>query len=122
MNPEKTSITFSLRKGVKSYMGNEFDADDLMWTFERGWNMKATFYWYMTQVLKIEDYDAAFERIDDHTVRINIPNSSPLLDRLWVNNDLGIYDADAIKPHITSDDPWATSGSPRIPRPSRPTT
>ena len=51
--------------------------------------MKATFYWYMTQVLKIEDYDAAFERIDDHTVRINIPNSSPLLDRLWVNNDLG---------------------------------
>ena len=108
VNPEKTSITFSLRKGVKSYMGNEFDADDLMWTFERGWNMKATFYWYMTQVLKIEDYDAAFERIDDHTVRINIPNSSPLLDRLWVNNDLGIYDADAIKPHITSDDPWAT--------------
>ena len=106
--PDKTSITFHLRKGVKSAAGNELTADDLMWTFERGWNLKATFHWYMTQVLKIEDYDKAFKKIDDMTVQVSIPHPSPLLDRLWVNNDLGILDVVDVKKHVTADDPWAS--------------
>jgi peptide/nickel transport system substrate-binding protein len=106
--PDKTSITFHLRKGVKSAVGNELTADDIMWTFERGWNLKATFHWYMTQVLKIEDYDKAFKKIDDMTVQVSIPHPSPLLDRLWVNNDLGILDAVEVKKHVTADDPWAS--------------
>jgi peptide/nickel transport system substrate-binding protein len=106
--PDKKSITFRLRKGVKSAAGNELTADDVMWTFQRGWNMKATFHWYMTQVLKIQDYDAAFAKLDDYTVKVSVPQSSPLLERLWVNNDLGIIDAKAVKPHVTADDPWAT--------------
>jgi peptide/nickel transport system substrate-binding protein len=106
--PDKTSITFHLRKGVKSAVGNELTADDVMWTFERGWNLKATFHWYMTQVLKIEDYDKAFKKIDDMTVQVSIPHPSPLLDRLWVNNDLGILDAVEVKKHVTADDPWAS--------------
>lgn len=105
---DKTSITFHLRKGVKSYVGNELGAEDLMWTFQRGWNLKATFHWYMTQVLKIEDYDRAFKKIDDYTVQVSIPHPSPLLDRLWVNNDLGILDAVEVKKHVTADDPWAS--------------
>ena len=53
--PDRTSITFHLRHGVKSSVGNTLTADDVMWTFQRGWNLKATFHWYMTQVLKITD-------------------------------------------------------------------
>jgi peptide/nickel transport system substrate-binding protein len=106
--PDKTSITFHLRKGVKSYVGNELHADDLMWTFQRGWSLKATFHWYMTQVLKIEDYGKAFKKIDDYTVQVSIPHPSPLLDRLWVNNDLGILDSVEAKKHVTADDPWAS--------------
>ncbi len=106
--PDKTSITFHLRNGVKSAVGNELTADDLMWTFSRGWNLKATFHWYMTQVLKIEDFDKAFKKIDDHTVQVSIPHPSPLLDRIWVNNDLGILDSVEVKKHITEDDPWAS--------------
>ncbi len=105
---DKTSITFHLRKGVKSYVGNELNADDLMWTFERGWNLKATFYWYMTQVLKITSYDDAFKKIDDMTVKVSLPKPSPLIERLWVNNDLGIIDAVEVKKHVTADDPWAS--------------
>ncbi|EMZ2329709.1 MULTISPECIES: ABC transporter substrate-binding protein [Klebsiella] len=105
--PDHRSITFHLRKGVKSAAGNEMTADDVMWTFERGWNMKATFYWYMTQILKITDF-SAFQKIDDFTVKVTIPHPSLLLDRLWVNNDLGIIDSKDIKKHLTTDDPWGS--------------
>lgn len=106
-SPDKTSITFHLRKGVKSYVGDTLTADDLMWTFERGWNMKANFRWYMTQVLKIQDFKSAFTKIDNETVKVTLPKPSPLIERIWVNNDLGIIDAVEAKKHATADDPWA---------------
>jgi peptide/nickel transport system substrate-binding protein len=106
-SPDKTSITFHLRKGVKSYVGDTLNADDLMWTFQRGWDMKANFHWYMTQVLKIQDFNAAFKKIDDYTVKVTLPKPSPLIERLWVNNDLGIIDSVEAKKHATPDDPWA---------------
>lgn len=107
LSPDKTSITFKLRKGVKSYRGNELDADTVMWSFERGWNMKSNFHWYMTQIFKIQDPKAAFTKIDDYTVKVTIPKPSPLLDRIWINSDLGILDAAEVKKHLTADDPWA---------------
>ena len=43
VSPDKKSITFHLRKGVKSSAGNELTADDVMWTFARGWNLEGEF-------------------------------------------------------------------------------
>lgn len=106
LSPDKKSITFKLRKGVKSYNGNELNADTVMWSFERGWNMKSNFHWYMTQIFKIEDPKTAFTKVDDYTVKVSIPNPSPLLDRIWVNSDLGILDATEVKKHLTTEDPW----------------
>jgi peptide/nickel transport system substrate-binding protein len=107
VSPDRKTISFKLRPSAKSYEGNELSADDVMWTFERGWNLKATFYWYMTQVLKITSFDA-FKRVDDRTVSVTLPSSSPLIERLWVNNDLGIIDSKAVKSHLTSEDPWGS--------------
>ncbi len=107
LSPDKKSITFKLRKGVKSYRGNELNADTVMWSFERGWNMKSNFHWYMTQIFKVEDPKVAFTKIDDYTVKVSIPNPSPLLDRIWINSDLGILDAEEVKKHLTTEDPWA---------------
>lgn len=104
--PDFKSITFHLRPGVVSGAGHPLDADDVMWSFERGWNLKSNFHWYMTQILKIEDFDAAFTRVDDMTVRVSIPNASPLLEKLWINSDLGILDSDTMKEHLTPEDPW----------------
>jgi peptide/nickel transport system substrate-binding protein len=103
---DKKSITFHLRKGVKSSAGNELTADSVMWSFERGWNLKSNFHWYMTQILKIESFEEAFQKIDDYTVKVSVPNQSPLLERIWINSDLGILDAVEMKKHVTSDDPW----------------
>ncbi|WP_245476080.1 ABC transporter substrate-binding protein [Mesorhizobium sp. M7A.F.Ca.US.006.01.1.1] len=104
--PDKKSITFHLRKGVKSNKGNELNADAVMWSFERGWNTKANFYWYMTQILKITSFEDSFKKVDDYAVSVSIPNPSPLLDRLWVNSDLGIVDAAELKKHVTDEDKW----------------
>jgi peptide/nickel transport system substrate-binding protein len=107
VSPEETSITFKIRKGVKSSAGNELNADAVLWSFERGWNLKSNFHWYMTQILKITSYQDAFSKVDDYTVKVSIPYSSPLIERLWINSDLGILDAVEIKKHVTADDPWA---------------
>ena len=108
VSPDKKSITFHLRKGVKSSAGNELTADDVMWTFQRGWALKANFHWYMSQVLNIASPEEAFKKIDDETVQVNIPYSSPLIDRLWTNIGLGILDAQELKKHVTTDDPWGS--------------
>ncbi|WP_234186794.1 ABC transporter substrate-binding protein [Shinella sp. NM-101] len=100
------SITFHLRPGVVSGAGNTLTADDVMWSFERGWNLKSNFHWYMTQILKIEDFGAAFEKVDDMTVKVKIPNPSPLIAKLWTNSDLGILDSKVMKEKITDDDKW----------------
>lgn len=104
--PDNRSITFHLRKGVKSAAGNEMTADDVMWTFDRGWKMNATFHWYMTQILKIDSFDS-FQKIDPYTVKVSIPKPSLLLARLWINNDLGIIDSAEAKKHVTAEDPYA---------------
>jgi peptide/nickel transport system substrate-binding protein len=106
VSPDRTSITFHLAK-AKAANGDEFTADDVMWTFKRGWAIKGTFYWYMHQMLKITDYDKAFAKIDDHTVKVTLPGTSPLIERLWVNNDIGIIDATETKKHLSDADPWA---------------
>lgn len=106
LSNDKKSIVFHLRKGVKSAAGNELNADAVMWSFERGWNTKANFYWYMTQILKISSFEDSFSKVDDYAVKVTLSKPSPLLDILWVNNDLGIIDAVELKKHITKDDPW----------------
>jgi peptide/nickel transport system substrate-binding protein len=104
--PDFKSITFRLRPGVVSGAGNTLTADDVMWSFERGWNLKSNFHWYMTQILKIDDFAKAFEKVDDMTVKVTIPNPSPLIAKLWINSDLGILDATTMKEKLTADDPW----------------
>ncbi|HEX3725975.1 MAG TPA: ABC transporter substrate-binding protein, partial [Pirellulales bacterium] len=108
VSPDMKSITFHLRKGVKSGAGNTLTVDDVMWTFQRGWALKANFYWYMSQVLNISSFDDAFKKIDDDTVQVNVPYSSPLLEKIWTNIGLGILDAQEIKKHVTTDDPWGS--------------
>lgn len=106
VDPDFKSITFHLRPGVVSAAGNTLTADDVMWSFERGWNLKSNFHWYMTQILKIEDFSTAFEKVDDMTVKVTIPNPSPLIAKLWINSDLGILDAKVMKEKATKEDPW----------------
>lgn len=105
LNKDSTEITFHLRKGVKSPWGNPFTAEDVKWTWDRAWALKTVGSFYLRSVLRMTK--PGWQVLDDHTIRLRVPEPSPLLESLWINMDLGILDSKAAKKNATADDPWA---------------
>jgi peptide/nickel transport system substrate-binding protein len=93
-----TEWTFTLRQGVTFHDGTPFNADAVVFNFERWWDTENPYnkgadqfiYWgYMFQGFKGEDTSvlANVEKIDDFTVKLtlNAPNAS-LLNTLAMEN------------------------------------
>lgn len=74
--PEPTRWRFHLRKGVKFHNGEDFTADDVVFSADRvraqGSNMQ-------TRVPK----DAKFVKVDDHTVDVILSSPNPILNYQW---------------------------------------
>ena len=98
VSDDKLEWTFHLRGGVKFQDGTDFDADAVVFNFERWWDLDNEFnqgadqfiYWgYMWQGFKGDDGSilAGIEKIDDSTVKLtlNVPNAS-LLNTLTMEN------------------------------------
>ncbi len=69
---EPTKWEFKLRKGVKFHGGEDFTADDVVFSFKRAMAESSD---YKEQVKSI----AKVEAIDDHTVRITTDGPNPIL-------------------------------------------
>ena len=63
---------FKLRPGVKFHNGNAFDADDVVFTFERARQPTSDFKGYLTSVESVA-------KVDAHTVRIKTRGPNPIL-------------------------------------------
>jgi peptide/nickel transport system substrate-binding protein len=63
---------FKLRQGVKFHNGNAFDADDVVFTFERARQPTSDFKGYLTSVESVT-------KVDSHTVRIRTKGPNPIL-------------------------------------------
>jgi peptide/nickel transport system substrate-binding protein len=122
-DPTHLTWTLHLRHGVIGCSGNEFTADDVLYTFARAKSVSgtSTVAWFSGSVGGIKGFDAsvfhggdkslgdAVTKIDKYTVRFEqgAPNAFFLLSLTL--HPIYMFDGTAMKSHATPDDPWSHS-------------
>ncbi|WP_428928962.1 ABC transporter substrate-binding protein [Marinibacterium sp. SX1] len=127
-DPETLVWTLHLRKGVTSCAGNEFTADDMMYTYARALNVGSAVpnAWFLLNMSGVKGFtqdvfspDEAvakearvlgdgIRKIDDYTVEVEQVEANPLfLVNIAVTISQGVLDSAVMKEHATDDDPWA---------------
>jgi len=107
VSPDGKTMTFHLRKGVKSEYGNEFTAEDVHWSWQRCFALNTAGTWMMKSS-SIPNADA-IKVLDPNTLQVSLsgPNALLLLEQATPLNNPVIYDSTEAKKHATNDDPWA---------------
>ncbi|MFK0334349.1 ABC transporter substrate-binding protein [Rhizobium sp. NPDC090275] len=129
-DPASFTWTLHLRKGVKSCAGNEFTADDLIYTYGRALNAGGAVpnAWFLLNMSDVKGFtkdvfskdpavatkaktmsDAVgIKKIDDYTVQVTQTQENPLfLVNMAVTNSQGVFDSKEMKKHATDKDPWS---------------
>lgn len=115
--------TFNLRQGVTGCGEATFNADDVMYTFERAKSVSgaAPIGWFLSNVASIDgfgvevfgDDPAAKElgdsivRVDDYTVQIRQGEPNALLLPVLTIFGLLIFDKETMEANATEADPWS---------------
>ncbi len=127
-DPERITWTLNLRKGVKSCAGNEFTADDIMYTYQRALNVGGAVpnAWFLLNMAGVKGFTAdvfsadpevaakakilgdGVRKIDDYTVEVEQVDPNPLfLVNIAVTISQGILDSKEMKAHATEADPYS---------------
>ncbi|HET6522564.1 MAG TPA: ABC transporter substrate-binding protein [Geminicoccaceae bacterium] len=105
-SPDGLVWTFRIRPGIRSWAGNELTAEDIKWTWERGFEMRSVRYFFST-VMFLDSPDA-IEAVDRYTVRFtSSAPSTNFLKLMAMNYYGGPFDSTEAKKHATASDPFA---------------
>jgi peptide/nickel transport system substrate-binding protein len=111
VSPDGLTYTFHLHKGLKSDAGNELTADDVLWSYERKWNVPVSTPFVSAPIIR--DPSKQFKKIDKYTLSIDVARKSDgfTLLGLLANVTSHIYDSTLLKQHATPDDKYAVAWS-----------
>ena len=101
----RRTLTVKLREGVMSHAGNELTADDVQYSWDRGWEVNGASAFYAKEILLFEEPD--WRVCDRYTWEITTPSPNALTELMMINNDLNVLDSAEVKAHATEEDPWA---------------
>ena len=102
VTPDGRTYVFTLRKGVRSFFGNEMTAADVVWGWEKSIAQKRTGL-FIANVTGVEKIEA----LDTHVVRFSLRAPSMVFLHLLTNYVPAIYDSTEVRKHATPEDPWA---------------
>jgi peptide/nickel transport system substrate-binding protein len=115
--------TFKLRQGVKGCDGATFNADDVVYTFQRAKSVSgaAPIGWFLSNVGSIKGFGVevfgkdpkakelgdAVVKVDDYTVQIKQGEPNALFLPVLTIFGLLMYDKETMEKNATPDDPWS---------------
>lgn len=115
--------TFHLRQGVTGCGGATFNADDVIYTFERAKSVSgaAPIGWFLSNVASIDGFDASvfgddpaarelgdsIVKIDDYTIQIRQAEPNSLIMPVLTIFGLLIFDKETMEANATEADPWS---------------
>jgi peptide/nickel transport system substrate-binding protein len=111
VSPDGLVYTFHLRQGVKSVVGNELTADDVLWSYDRKWHVPVSTPFVNAPIIR--DPAKQFTKIDTYTFSISLARNSDgfTLLGLLANVSAHIYDSTLLKQHATAEDKYAVAWS-----------
>lgn len=102
------TLTFHLRKGVKSSFGNEMTAEDVKWSLDRSVALSSTSQRFLSVTTLWRKTDPV-TIVDDYTVEIHMDVPGALDVAHFTMFSWMIFDSTEAKKHATPDDEWAAT-------------
>jgi peptide/nickel transport system substrate-binding protein len=106
VSADKKTITVNLRTGVKNYLGDTFDAKDVVYTFDRLLALKGTgtFYESSIGITKTSNIKV----VNPHKIVFKLDFPAELFFKMMSIPHMGIVDSVVYKQHATKSDPWSS--------------
>lgn len=106
-SPDGMKFTFTLKKGIQSYFGNELTSADVAYLYERSFAIEGLCGGFVLGISSVDTENPVTIK-DDYTFDINLTAPNPILPVAMATIPIcTIYDSTEVKKHATDEDPWA---------------